>query len=340
MIRWTIEKKKLELQYTWKISRNASDVKTNLFVRAEDGSHSGIGEVAPNIRYGESPEQTEDQFTRFLSSKPETIRTTAELIESTSGLRLAPSLRFGIESAFTHCICSRDKIQVQDFLGIGKADAVPISFSIPIMDIGRIKEFYFQDNLKRFHFLKIKVNAEEMSECIRHLSSFTGQPLLIDANEAFTDVDVCIHSLEKIRKNNIELVEQPMPAGMDEESVYLKKYSPFPLFADESVRDAADFTTLKKMFDGANIKLMTAGGYRNAIRLLNEARECGMKTMIGCMVETTLGISSGLNLCSLADYADLDSYLVLKEEPFGLVKEENGILFFTENAGSHLKNMS
>ena len=103
--------------------------------------------------------------------------------------------------------------------------------------------------------------------------------------------------LEKDQKLPVEFVEQPIPAGMNEESTYLKKYSPFPLFADESITHSADFGILKTQFDGVNVKLMKAGSYMNGIRLLTEARKRGMKTMIGCMVETTLGIRSGMNLC-------------------------------------------
>jgi L-alanine-DL-glutamate epimerase-like enolase superfamily enzyme len=113
---------------------------------------------------------------------------------------------------------------------------------------------------------------------------------------------------------------------MINESIYLKKHFPFTLFADESVTDKADFSQLKLMFDGINVKLMKAGGYFNALQLLKGAKANKLKTMIGCMVETTLGISSGMHLCSLADYADLDSFLVVKNEPFGLLKEEDGVL--------------
>jgi L-alanine-DL-glutamate epimerase-like enolase superfamily enzyme len=117
-----------------------------------------------------------------------------------------------------------------------------------------------------------------------------------------------------------------MPSSLTEESVYLKKYAPFPLFADESITAEADFSVLKKMFDGVNVKLMKAGGYLNGIRLLREAKKQNMQTMIGCMVETTLGISSAMNLCSLADYVDLDSFLLVKNEPFKLVEEHGGKL--------------
>ena len=78
------------------------------------------------------------------------------------------------------------------------------------------------------------------------------------------------------------------------------------------------------------MKLMKTGSYSNGLRILREAKAAGMRTMIGCMVETTLGISSALNLSGLADYVDLDSFLLLKDEPFVLVKEQNGILYFKD----------
>jgi L-alanine-DL-glutamate epimerase-like enolase superfamily enzyme len=132
--------------------------------------------------------------------------------------------------------------------------------------------------------------------------------------------------MEKIKRFPLTLIEQPMPAAMKDEALYIKKYSTFPVFADESVIADVDFDYISSAFDGINMKLMKAGSYRNGISILKEARRLKMKTMIGCMVETTLGIGSGLRLESLADYIDLDSYLLLKDEPFHLVKEEEGIL--------------
>jgi len=330
MLLWSIEKKILELKYTWKISRNASDIKTNLLVTVGDGQRFAQGEAAPNIRYNETPEQTEKEFETFLSARPQTISSPDELTEFLKGLSLSHALRFGIESAYIHYWCKLKNISVQEFLGIGTVEAVQISFSIPIMDTGRMKSFYDENNLQRFKYIKIKVNADEMLDAVSYLSTFSNQQVIIDANEAFTDVEHCIRTLEKIKKNKIEFIEQPMPDYMKEESIYLKKYSPFLLFGDESITDEADFTLLQRMFDGVNVKLMKAGGYLNALRLLKEAKKAQMKTMIGCMVETTLAISSGLNLCALADYADLDSFLVVKNEPFGFVKEDGGILSFNK----------
>jgi L-alanine-DL-glutamate epimerase-like enolase superfamily enzyme len=104
----------------------------------------------------------------------------------------------------------------------------------------------------------------------------------------------------------------------------VKKLQLFPLMADESVCDEANFEEITQQFDYVNMKLMKAGGYLNGLHIINEAKAHNLKTMVGCMVETSLGISSAWHLCSLTNYADLDGYLIVKEEPFGLLKEENG----------------
>src|SRR5689334_17294470 len=110
MFSWSIEKKILELKYTWKISRNASDTKTNLFITVTDGIYIGHGEVAPNIRYGESPEQTLEQFDFFLKSETASIESKEKLNQVLEKVPLSHSLRFGIESAFIHYLCDKQKI--------------------------------------------------------------------------------------------------------------------------------------------------------------------------------------------------------------------------------------
>jgi L-alanine-DL-glutamate epimerase-like enolase superfamily enzyme len=327
MLLWEIEKIILELKYTWKISRNASDTKINLLVRVSDGNKKGAGEAAPNIRYEETPDELIKQFEFFLLQKPEIISSVEQLGNCLDGIKISGALRFAIESAFVHYDALIKAKDISDYLRVPKKDAIPTSYSIPIMEIGEMKNFYDQNHLQRFPFIKVKINSESGNEALNYLSRFCAQPMIVDANEAFHDVEECIHFFEKQEKKNIEFIEQPMPSSMSDESLYLKKNSPFKLFADESITKDADFSMLKQMFDGINVKLMKAGGYMNAIRLLKEAKKNNMQTMIGCMVETTLGISSAMNLCSLADYADLDSFLLIKEEPFKFIEERDGRLY-------------
>jgi len=324
---WNIEPITLDLKYTWKISRNASDQKTNLIVTIRSGSHTGKGEAAPNIRYDESAEAGLAGFSRFVEHADHAVDIDT-LHDAIHRAGLFKSLAFAIESAWFNLEESRTGKTFFELTSTPVPETIGTSYTIPIMEIGKMKSFYEENRLGRFPSIKLKVNADNAFDSLMHLFSFSESPVMIDPNESFTDVEQCIYLLEKVSRKPILLVEQPMPAMMVEEAEYLKQYSPFPLFADEAITDDADFERLKRSYDGVNVKLMKAGGMLNGLRLLREAKRHGMKTMVGCMVETTLGISSAMKLCGLADYADLDSFMLLKEEPFGLVKETNGYLSF------------
>lgn len=328
-LHWSIEAVILPLRYTWKISRNASTEKTNLIVKVSDGHATGTGEAAPNIRYGETPEAVHEQFKRFTSTAPETFHTEEELREHCENSGLAYALRFAIESAWMHMKADGNRNELLKRLQVSFRNGIPISYTIPIMDPAELERFYADQRLERFPLIKLKVDRDRAEDLTRELVSFCRQPVLLDANEAFTDVEDCIRFLERIKRLPLEIVEQPLPSAMVDEAVYLKRHCPFPLFADEAITHDPDFDRLQQAFDGINMKLMKAGGYRQGADILREARRRGMRTMIGCMVETSLGISSALHLASLADYADLDSFLLLQKEPFGLLLEENGSLRFT-----------
>lgn len=326
MINWQIEAIRLELKYTWKLSRNATTFKINNIITVSDSGYTGKGEVAPNIRYNETPESMLSEFERFAQAAPEKITSLHELTELLNSLNLPNALRFGIESAYIHYTCAKTGITVTDFLGIQPPAQLYTSFSLPIMPADEVAVFYRTHNLARFKRLKLKVNAEYAHELLQALTVVTAQPLIIDANEGWKDPEELLSFLHELKAYNIDIIEQPMPAGMDAEYTHVKKNSPFLLIADESVCDHADFETLQHQFHGINMKLMKAGGYINGLRLLNEARKYNMHTMVGCMIETSLGISSAMNLCNEVEFVDLDGFMIVKDEPFKLIKETNGEL--------------
>jgi L-alanine-DL-glutamate epimerase-like enolase superfamily enzyme len=326
MLNWTIEQIRLDLKYTWKLSRNATDFKLNNIVSVGDDRYTGQGEVAPNIRYNETPEAMLSEFERFLKAGPGRIESIEELTEMLAELKLPNALRFGIESAYIHWECLKHGKSIYDYLKITPPAEVYTSFSLPIMPAEDIAAFYKKYDLARFKRLKLKVNADQAHDLLQAITSISSQPLIIDANEGWKDPDQLLSFLQELKAYNIDIIEQPMPAGMDEEYAYVKKQSPFILIADESVCDHADFEQLKHQFHGINMKLMKAGGYLNGLRLLNEARKHEMRTMVGCMVETSLGISSALHLCAGVEFTDLDGFMIVKNEPFGMVEENNGKL--------------
>jgi L-alanine-DL-glutamate epimerase-like enolase superfamily enzyme len=327
VLSWTIEEKRLDLRYNWKISRNESFHKINFFIKVSDQRYEGIGEVAPNIRYLETPDLILSQFLKFTSTIEKSPENLEEITTLLNLSELCNSLRFAIESAFVHYLCNRNNISIFELLKIPKPSNIYTSYTIPIIPVSEVKDFLDKHNLHRFKSIKIKINIEGL-ELVNEVAKHYKGPLMIDANEAWKDVDDLLKFMEKLKKYPIEFIEQPLPYDLIQEYIYLKKHSPYILIGDESITNKADFDILVQQFHGVNMKLMKAGGYLNGVQILQNARKYSMKTMIGCMIETTLGISSGMNLCGLCDYADLDGHFVIDKEPFQLVEESDGMLSF------------
>ena len=325
MLIWSIEQKELNLIYSWKISRSESSSKTNFFIHVSDGDFSAIGEVAPNIRYGENPEKVREQFAQFLSYSNQ-INTLEDLIKVIDNLNIINSLSFGIESAYVHLQAKKNNIPVYQQLGLPKPNSLDTTYTLPIMEVSKVKDFINRYNLLRFSSLKIKINQDNGYDLIEEVRKISNIPLKIDANEAWQDVEAFLKFSYQLKGQNIDFFEQPLPSNLVEEYIYLKKLSPFELIADESVTNSTDFEMIAKQFHGVNMKLMKAGGYLKGISIIQESRKQGLKTMIGCMVETTLGIFSAINLCNDLNYIDLDGFFLIENEPFKLVTEEKGRL--------------
>ena len=155
----------------------------------------------------------------------------------------------------------------------------------------------------------------------------TDKKIRIDANEGFTSLASYLEFEEQIKAFNIEFVEQPFPTSLIDEYLELKKCSKFEIIADESLLEDFNGDKMSAMFHGINVKNMKSKGLVNSKKLLMNARKFGLKTMVGCMIESSLGISEAMTLVSLCDYVDLDGALLIKNDPFAkLVTLEDGKL--------------
>jgi L-alanine-DL-glutamate epimerase-like enolase superfamily enzyme len=328
---WTLTALDLPLRYTWKIARNASTTKTNLVVEATQAGTSGRGEAAPNVRYGESPVLLQAQFEALLAAGLPAVETLSDLAALLAVHPVAHALRFALEAALTHCLAARAGQPVWQWLGVPQpAVRVPTAFSLPIMEPGEVAGFIAAQQAQRFGLLKIKVNQAQGLDLLRAVAqAVPGHPLLVDGNEAWPDADSLLQFLEQaaaVPGLAMRLLEQPLPAALAADYRYLHPRTPVPLLADESVTDEADFAEIAQQFHGVNVKLMKAGGYQRGIELLRATRAHGLVPMLGCMVETSLGIWSALQISALAEVHDLDGLLIVRDEPFGLAREEGGAL--------------
>lgn len=331
MLTWTLTTLQLPLRFVWKISRNASTAKTNLLVRVAGHGQQCTGEAAPNVRYDESPELLQQQFEALLVNGLPEVDSLAALDALLAGQPVAHALSFALEAALVQWLAARAGQPVWQFLGVPPpAASVPTAFTVPIMAPGEVAEFVRKHGVARFELLKVKVNQAEGFDLLREVARvLPGRALLVDGNEDWTDADGVLRFLEQagtLPSLQMRLLEQPLPAALADDYRYLRPRTPVPLMADESVTDTADFADIARQFHGVNMKLMKAGGFRRGIDLLRRTRAHGLMPMIGCMVETSVGIGAALQLNALADIHDLDGFLVLEQEPFGLVVEEAGRL--------------
>lgn len=328
MSNWNIRELDLPLKFTWSISRNSSQKKTNLVVEYKSQNVLGLGEVAFNIRYGETLETVKAEFEKFKSLCPKSVLTVGELEPIFKEAGVCNSLRFGIESAFIHNMAHISEISVTKIIGANSLSKVKTSFSLPIMEPGKIQSFIAEHNLKRFSALKLKVGGESDLEMVKELSKNYEGPIRLDANEGWDNPDLVMKWLETDLKGiQIQFIEQPFKSSAHEEYLALKKVSPVEIMADESVLDGDITRDMANQFHGINVKLMKSGSYFKALNQLRSARELGMKTMVGCMIESSLGINSAMNIAYGADYCDLDGFLILKEDPYNYVYEDGGTVF-------------
>ncbi|PIK16309.1 enolase C-terminal domain-like protein [Halobacteriovorax sp. JY17] len=327
---WKIKEIELPLRFSWTISRNSCDVKKNLIVEYNSNSVLGLGEVAFNSRYGETLESIKEEFKKFVTICPNAISTLADLEPIFKKVDISSSLRFGIESAFIHNMAHIAEMSVTQIIGANSLSKVRTSFSIPIMDPGKVADFISSNKLTRFSALKLKVGGENDIDFLKEVQKNYDGPLRIDANEGWSNPDEVMNLLTgPLKKFNIEFLEQPFTSSSHEEYLKLKPISPVEIIADESITNGEVNRDLANQFHGVNIKLMKSGSYFKALNQLRAARELGMKTMVGCMVETSLGINSAMNIAYGVDYLDLDGFLLLEKDPYNYLYEDSGLIFLS-----------
>lgn len=191
---------------------------------------------------------------------------------------------------------------------------------------------------EQFKILKVKIGRDTDREMIETIRSVTDRPLTADANGGWKDRQKALDELLWLKEKNVVLVEQPFAkeAPLDD-FAWVTERSPIPIIADESCQRLADIPKLHRAFSGINIKLMKCTGMREAWKMIVLARALGMKVMLGCMTETSCGISAASHLSPLVDWADLDGALLISNDPYAGTTVEDGKVTLHNVAGIGLK---
>jgi len=296
---------------------------------ADDGT-TGLGESSPSTRYDESVD-TVETFCR----KVDISRLSFDDVTSSMNYlaTVAPgemSAKCAINLALLDGAAKRAKKSVCDFLGLGFRENHHVtSFSVGIDTPEVIRKKVLAAG--KYPVLKLKVGGPDdraMLAALREVEPT--KPVRVDANEAWTTKELALEMIERLaHDHHIQFIEQPMPAGTNlNDLVWLKQRSPLPLFADESYHLARDVGHCAECFHGVNVKLVKTGGVSAGFDALRAARKAGLKTMIGCMIESSMLISAAAHLAELCDYLDVDGNLLITNDPYLGVTAENGILSF------------
>jgi L-alanine-DL-glutamate epimerase-like enolase superfamily enzyme len=301
----------LRLRHTFRLARGASDFRTNLIVELEHEGFIGLGEAAPIERYGQdwksTAEATETMAKRL--SSPLAFDSAA----TRAGVPGQPAAEAAVDMALCDLAGKRLGVPYYELLGIDPETMPITSFTIG-MDTPELVKAKVRE-AGDFEVLKVKMGSDDDRTVLEAVRSATDRPLRVDANEGWT-YEEAQSRLEWLQAMGVELVEQPLPAAQLEATRELRRSSPLPLFADESVHRSADIPRLADAFDGINIKLMKCGGLSEARRMISVARAHGMQIMLGCMVESSLAITAAAHLAPLVDYVDLDGNLLITDDPF------------------------
>ena len=216
--------------------------------------------------------------------------------------------------------------------GLSPEDAPSTTFTIGIdtPDVVRQKTRECAD---KFNILKVKLGRDNDREMIETIRSVTQLPIAVDANQGWKDKQKALDMILWLHEQGVVMVEQPMPKTQLDDIAWVSEHSPLPIFADESIQRLADVRHVMGAFTGINIKLKKCTGMREAWKMVNTARALGMKVMVGCMTETSCGISAAAQFSPAVDFADLDGNLLISNDRFKGVQVKKGKLVLPTTPG-------
>ena len=319
----------LELETPFRIAHGTSVVRQNVLVRIRAGELEGLGEAAPVRQHHE----TQAGVMEYLADQrlPDDPFLLEDLLES-----LPPgsqAAKAAIDMALHDLQGRALGVPLYRLWGLNPARVPQTSFTLGLGPVAEV-EAKARAAAARFSILKLKLDADEAGclALVRAVRAAVDSRLVADANCAWT-VEQALRLIPALADLGLEWIEQPLAEDDLEGLERLHQASTLPIFADEPVRTARDIARLAGRVDGVNIKVMKAGGLREAQRMIAVARAHDMQVMLGCMIETSLGITAAAHLAPLVDWADLDGNLTLTNDPFVGVGVEGGELTLPDGSG-------
>jgi L-Ala-D/L-Glu epimerase len=305
----------LRTKHPFIIARGGQSDYRTIWVRLKDADgHEGWGEAAPSRFYGETAETVLAALNVYVAGMPEDpfdLEETERRWESM--LRVNASARAALSSALHDLVGKRLGIPVYRLWGLDPTKAPRSTFTIGLDTPEKIRAKVLE--AQEYPILKIKLGTDRDVEILRTIRDATDREIRVDANCGWT-VKRAIQMLPVLKEFGVTVLEQPLPPSELDGLAEVTRRAEIPVIADESCETAADIPPLVGKVDGINIKLAKCGSLREAIRMIAVARAHGLMVMVGCMIESSIGITAAAHFTPLVDIVDLDGAALLADDPF------------------------
>jgi len=326
MIMMEIENHRLELKRPFTISRGTITHQDTIVVKLHSEGFTGYGEVTSNDHYN----QTVDSITQGVKSANTLVQSLPRVSPNQFWKMLSAELSenyfaiSAIDIAYQDLWAKKQNQTCRQLWEIANQPNCKSSYTIAIDSIPTMVEKIQEE--PGWPVYKIKLGTPNDIPIVQELRKHTDAVFRVDANCGWTASEA-VEKSKILADLGVEFIEQPLPAdALDTDKKFVFENSALPILADESCVRKSDVAFCQPYFHGINIKLCKCGGLTPALAMIEKAKSLGMKTMVGCMIETSIGISAAAQLTPLLDYVDLDgSYLTKNDPARGVVVSESGI---------------
>lgn len=317
----------LDLKTTFRVAHGASDQRHNVLVYLDDG----VGEAAAVPYYGE----TQEGIIEYLKSVPELGDNLFDM-DAVLSRRLAGSraARSAIDEALHDLWGKRLGQPLYRLFGLNPNSLPLTSFTIGIDEPEVMAE---QVKASNYPIIKIKLGSEKDEAIVAAIRKATNAKLLVDANAGWTR-EHALQMIPRLVDYDLELIEQPLAVDDVDGYFWLKtklraQNVNIPIFADETAKTSHDVVKLAGAIDGVVVKTMKSEGIREALRMIHTARAHDMQIMLGCFIESSVGVTAAAHLAPLCDYADLDGPLLIKNDPYRGLKYDGAKFTLPDGPG-------
>ncbi len=325
----------LQLKHTFTISRRAYNSQPTLIVELQSEGYSGFGEATSNPYYNITLDSMRENLERIIPIIERVTNETPDEFWHIANQLLAND-RFSLcalDIAYTDLYARKKSKKLYELWGYSIDNNPKTDYTIGIDSISKMVS-----KMKELPWpiYKIKLGTQEDIAIVSELRKHTDAIFRIDANCGWT-VSETINNAIKLKKLGVEFLEQPLKADNWEGHKEVFKHSVLPIIADESCIIEEDVAKCHNNFHGVNIKLVKCGGLTPARRMISQAKKLGMKTMVGCMTESSVGISAIAHLLPQLDYVDMDGTLLLNKDIATGITISGGIIKYSEYNGTGVR---